>query len=351
MTDRDESIDAATWNTLTAVTELTLHSHAVVTVFDLLGGKEDDITYSVGWGLAQSEGFTRSVLREAYGDAEQGEITAIRLQESESRTGRTDVEIETERLHLIVEAKRGWNLPLHSQLQQYADRLNQHEERNGRIAVVAECARFYPPVHALPDAINDIPVAYMPWARIAELATSTATASRSHAEKRLLLELHRYLKGLMTMQNVTSNLVYVVVLGQDPLRWSSLTFKDTVIERGFYYHPVGGAKGWPHTPPNYIGFRFDGRLQQIRHVDHYEVITRPHEHIPEIVPEADWSDEPHFLYTLGPPIEPPSPIRNGKIWPNARLWCALDLLLTSETIREARDKTQQRLANAGESPT
>ena len=77
-TVRAESIDTATWNTLTAVTELTLHSQAVATVFDLLGGKEDDITYSVGWGLAQSEGFTRSVLREAYGDAEQGEITAIR---------------------------------------------------------------------------------------------------------------------------------------------------------------------------------------------------------------------------------------------------------------------------------
>src|SRR5271154_5067184 len=116
MTDRDESIDAATWNTLTAVTELTLHSHAVGTVFDLLGSKEDDITYSVGWGLAQSESFTRSVLSEAFGNAVQGEVTAIRLQESERGTGRTDVEIETERLHLVLEAKRGWNLPLPSQL-------------------------------------------------------------------------------------------------------------------------------------------------------------------------------------------------------------------------------------------
>lgn len=333
------------------MTELTLHSHAVATVFDLLGGKEDDITYSVGWGLAQSEGFTRSVLREVYGDADQGEITAIRLQESESGTGRTDIEIETERLHLVVEAKRGWNLPIPSQLKQYADRLNEHDERDGRITVLSECARGYPPVQALASSIDGIPVTHIPWARTAELVASTATASRSHAEKRLLLELHRYLKGLMTMQNVTSNLVYVVVLGQDPLRWSSLTFKDTVIERGFYYHPVGGPKGWPRTPPNYIGFRFDGRLQQIRHVDDYEVITRPHDYIPEIIPEADWSDEPHFLYTLGPPIEPPRPVRNGKIWPNARLTCALDLLLTSETIREARDKTQERLANAGEAPS
>jgi hypothetical protein len=333
------------------VTELTLHGQAIATVFDLLGGKEDDITYSVGWGLAESQGFAVSVLREAYGDTEPGEISAVRLQQSESGTGRTDIEIETDQLHLIIEAKRGWNLPLPSQLRQYAERLNKYDARGGRIAVVSECAPFYPPVQALPDSIDGVPVSYMPWTTIAGLVTSTATASRSHAEKRLLLELHRYLKGLMTMQNVTSNLVYVVVLGQDPLRWSSLTFKDTVIERGFYYHPVGGPKGWPHTPPNYIGFRFDGRLQQIRHVDRYEVITRPHEHIPEIIPEADWSDEPHFLYTLGLPIEPPIPVRNGKIWPNARLWCALDLLLTSETIRDARDKTQERLANAGESPS
>lgn len=327
--------------------ELTLHSRPIQTVFDLLGDKEDDITYSLGWGLAQSEAFARALLSEAFGDAEQGEIAAIRLQETSSGTGRTDVEIETEHLHLVLEAKRGWNLPLPSQLQQYAERLNERDDRHGRIVVVAECAPYYPPVLALPNPIDGVPVFYTAWKRIAELATITAAASHSHAEKRLLLELHRYLKGLMTMQNVTSNMVFVVVLGQDPLRWSTLTFKDTVMKRGFYYHPMNG-KGWPHTPPNYIAFRFDGRLQQIRHVDNYEVVTRPHEHIPEIIPEADWSDEPHFLYTLGPPIVPNQPVTNGKIWPNARLWCALDLLLSCETIGEARDKTQERLATAGE---
>jgi hypothetical protein len=333
---------------LASVAELTLQSRPIGTVFDLLGSREDDLTYSVGWGLARSESFTRAVLGEAYGDVEQGEITAIRLQENAWGSGRTDVEIETERLHLIIEAKRGWTLPLRSQLQQYADRLNAHEERDGRIAVVAECAPYYPPVKTLPNPLDGVPVSYVSWKRIAELATSTATASRSHAEKRLLAELTSYLKGLMTMQNVTSNLVFVVLLGQDPLTWSSLTSKDTVVERGFYYHPVGGEKGWPRTPPNYIGFRFDGHLQQIRHVDHYEVITRPHDYIPEVIPEADWSDEPHFLYTLGPPIEPAQPVPNGKIWPNARLWCALDLLLTSETIRDAVDQTRERLAAAGE---
>ncbi len=289
------------------------------------------------------------MLAEAFGDAEQGEVTAIRLQESEHGTGRTDVEVETERLHLVMEAKRGWNLPLDSQLQQYADRLNEHDEREGRIVVVAECAPYYLPVNALPNEIDGVPVSYVPWKRVAELTSATAAASRSHAEKRLLVELHVYLKGLMTMQNVTSNLVYVVALGQDPLDWSSITFKETVVERDHYYHPVGGKRGgWPRTPPNYLGFRFDGRLQQIRHVEHYEVITRPHDYIPEIIPEADWTSEPHFLYSLGPVIEPPRPVRTGNVFRSQRVWCALDLLLTSDTIREARDKTQARLAEAGE---
>jgi hypothetical protein len=57
------------------MTELTLHSQRVETVFDLLGDKEDDITYSVGWGLAQSADLARTLLREAYGrKVKQGEL-------------------------------------------------------------------------------------------------------------------------------------------------------------------------------------------------------------------------------------------------------------------------------------
>jgi len=34
------------------MTDLTLYGRRVETVFELLGEAEDDITYSVGWGLA-----------------------------------------------------------------------------------------------------------------------------------------------------------------------------------------------------------------------------------------------------------------------------------------------------------
>jgi hypothetical protein len=328
--------------------DLTLYGRRIETLFDLLGDAEDDITYSVGWGLSQSEDLTRALLREIFGATEQGEVTAVRLQESEPGTGRTDIEIETEFLRLVIEAKRGWQLPHRDQLQLYASRLNSHDSRHKRIAVVAEAAPHFPPVAALPPSLDGVPVTYLPWSRVAALVHATARASGRAQHGRLLHDLHRYLRSLMTMQNTTSNLVYVVVLNDEPLDWSDLTFKQIVCERLRYFHPVGGGPGgWPKTPPNYLGFRFGGRLQRIHHVESYEVITRPHKYIPEIHEDEDWSDNPHFLYVLGPAMEPAREIRSGNLFRNGRVWCSLDLLLTASSISEARDLTRQRHEQAG----
>ena len=51
------------------------------TVFELPGEAEVDITYSVSWGLAQSEDFALALLREVYGaDVAIGELATVRLQ-------------------------------------------------------------------------------------------------------------------------------------------------------------------------------------------------------------------------------------------------------------------------------
>lgn len=331
-----------------AAVDLKLGPRTIHTVFDLLGHKEDDITYSVGWGLAQSHALAYALLAEVY-DGELGALSALQLQKADRETGRTDIEIETDRVHLIVEAKRGWTVPDIEQLTKYARRLHDVEERRTHIAVVAEAAPHFPPVTALPQTVEGVPVSYIPWSRVAELVASTAANTRRHAEKRLLQELHRYLRRLMTSQDVTSNLVYVVSLNHDDLSWSDITFVQIVMERDRYFHPVGGpGKKWPKTPANYLGFRFDGQLQRISFVEHYEVITRPHDHIPDIRPDADWTDDPHFLYHLGPPLPlPEHPVKSTNMW-NRRTDIALDLLLTCKTIREAELKTQERLATAGE---
>ena len=50
--------------------ELTLYGRSVGTVFDLLGDKENDITYSLGWALAESERLSSALLEDVSGAAE-----------------------------------------------------------------------------------------------------------------------------------------------------------------------------------------------------------------------------------------------------------------------------------------
>jgi len=330
--------------------ELTLHGRSVGTVFDLLGQHEDDLTYSLGWGLAGSDALVRALLKEAYGEVEQGARGAIRLQEMERDAGRTDVEIETEHLHLVIEAKRGWTLPELRQLEQYARRLAR-DERAGHIAVVAECSPSWPPARALARPIAGIPVTYIPWARIGELVRETAQVIRNHAERRLLGELHRYLKGVMSVQDTSSNLVYVVSLGASPIAGTSgLSTIDVLRRYNLYFCPVGGMNpgGWPKEPPNYLGFRFGGRLQQISHVEGYEVKLAPWEAIPELRGKVAVPEHPQFVFELGPAIHPEHEVRTGKLYRAQRVSAALDLLLTCKTISEARDKTRERLVAAGQ---
>lgn len=329
--------------------ELLLHGKSVATVFDLLGDKEDDITYALGWALAQSSSLVDALLAVAYGDeVDAGELVALRLQETIAGAGRTDVEVETKRLHLIVEAKRGWCLPDEEQLRRYAGRFE--DGRASMLLVVAECSAEYAQSR-LPDDVEDVPVRYASWTDTARLVDEVANSTRGFAEKRLLREFVRYLKGLMTMQNVTSNMVYVLSLGQQPLGESGLTFKSIVVEHGRYFHPAGGGSGgWPKVPPNYLAFRYDGQLQQIRHVESYEVFAPESgcPGLPQLDGNLQWSPGLHYLYHLGPTILPGREVKSGRVKQALRVWAALDLLLTCETIDEARDKTKERLAAAGE---
>jgi hypothetical protein len=320
--------------------DLTLHGRAVRTVFDLLGKKENDLTYSLGWGLAQSESLVQRLLSDVFPGEAPGDVQALRLQEFIPGGGFTDIEVETDRLAMIVEAKVGWSLPNRKQLEKYAPRLREAEI--GRILVVSECTPEFAAPPRLPAEVAGVPVEYRSWRQIVRLAESCATSA--HTEKRILRELSTYLRGLMTMQNHISNLVYVVSLGARIQPWSDpYTPIEIVLKKDRYFCPVGS--GWPKEPPNYLGFRWGGRLQQIRHVDGYEVFTNPQEVIPELAPRTL---DRHWLFTLGKPIVPPSPVRTGNLYRAQRVEAAIDLLLTCETIREARDKTQERLAAAGE---
>lgn len=100
--------------------ELLLYGWRVESVFQLLGAHEDDITFSLGLGFAQSPAFLRVFLSQVVHYAGTIEDVCLQLQRHEADAGRTDLEIIVgTQVHVIIEAKRGWNLPSQAQLEKY----------------------------------------------------------------------------------------------------------------------------------------------------------------------------------------------------------------------------------------
>ena len=70
------------------------------------------MTFALAWGVAQSEGFLRDVVRAVSGAEIASSDAVINLQRHDKQGGFSDVEVWMPgELHLIFEAKRGWNLP------------------------------------------------------------------------------------------------------------------------------------------------------------------------------------------------------------------------------------------------
>ena len=331
---------------------LRLRNREVNTVFDLLGGKENDITLSLGWACCRSDQFAEALISHALPGCTSGIIRSIDLQSgapadaSYGHGGFTDIEIQTQFHHLIIEAKRGWNLPTTDQLKKYTRRFDKMT-RSSTLIIMGECTEQYAS-HRLPQRVDGIPVRYVSWRTVSQIAHECRQKG-THAEKRLLDEICDYLGGLMTMKNVDSNLVYVVSLGSGRPSWCSLSWRDIVTTKNRYFC-LFGERGWPKEPPNYIGFRYKGILQRIHHVEGYE-ITRNGKEIAALIHEIDtrlWDKSnksasiPHFVFTLGPAIVPYKRIPTGKIWGSGRVWAAIDLLMTSPTISGAREATSLR---------
>lgn len=320
--------------------ELYLRNKKINSIFELLGKQENDISFSVGWALAESRSFLQCFLERILSKKVDIGNVVVRLQQYESGSGITDIEIEAPgKLFLIIEAKRGWNLPSREQLQTYAIKktFGQHSHGFRQVVVLSECSRAYADAHLEVREVEGVRIEPYSWKDVAALAKE-ARRTGSHAEKRLMEELLTYLEELMTMQNLDSNWVYVVALANGTPKGWAISWKDIAKKKHLYFHPVGGH-GWPKEPPNYIAFRYGGKLQSIHHIDAYEILTNMHLRIPE-ARETEW--EPHFLYSLGPAFAPSKVVPTGRIYPNGRVWCMLDTLFTSETISDARDLSKQR---------
>jgi hypothetical protein len=317
--------------------KLLRYRRPVASIFDLLGTKEDDMTYALGFVASRSPEFAARLVHAIGGPKEKPRDGLVRLQEVDG-DGRTDVEIEhADRFHAVLEAKRGPWLPTVGQLQKYVGRLKERGALLQRIVTVTNA----PPEYAerlLPPAVGEIPIAHLAWRKVRDLARS-ARPHETNRNKNLLDEFDTYLKGILGMETARSNMVYVLSLGGGGA-WG-LNFREVALKRSAYFDPVARYRG---GLPNYIAFRYDGRLQSIHHVDATDIFEDPK----QVFADAQSTKiEPHYLFRLGPPIRPSHEVKNGPSIRQAnRVWCMLDLLLTSPTITDALKGTKRRLGDA-----
>lgn len=318
--------------------DLFLHGRKVESVFELLGFRENDITYSLGWAFAQCPELLRRIVARVLPDAPPVSGATIQLQESHEEGGYTDIEITYPKVHIIVEAKRGWGLPTQVQLAKYAKRFNAERSPHRVLITCSDCTEEYANLSSASRETGAKTV-HLSWRTI---ANDALIARGTHSERRLLRELKTYLANVIMNQNQLSNSVYVVSLGADTPAWSTLSWRDVVNKKARYFHPAGD--GWPKEPPNYLAFRYDGKLQGIYHVEASVIVHDLHDEISEV--RKGEMLGPLFVHTLGPKIMPPHEVRLGKLHPSGRYNAAIDLLLTSDTVAEAVTKTKQRIEPA-----
>jgi hypothetical protein len=327
--------------------ELRLHGSPVDTVFDLLGRNENDMTFALGWGLTRNGAILRRfVERVAAGTVIEPPVV-IELQEHDRADGGfTDVELLSNNLHVIVEAKRGWDPPSQAQLHRYEHRLAEARRPVQRLVILTQNGAEVVARHRLgpwgPAAPAIIEV--LGWSDVVGLVRS-ASREGSHAERRLAAELAAYLREVADMRNIESNSVYVVSLATTWLfpGWPPTLSPIDLIEKYHRYFFPASGKNWPKTPPNYVAFRYYGRLQSIHHVDDYTITQDMSSFLPGAPDTSDW--EPHFLMTLGPAIRPDHEVRTGTgIVRSGRVWVDIDLLLTAPTITEAAAESRKRHA-------
>jgi hypothetical protein len=318
---------------------LTVPKGNISNVFQLVGFDENSASFALGWVFEKSPAFRQIVVDAIFKRAVKIDDPLITLQKHADDGGYTDLELRFGgNYHIIMEAKHSWQPPTKTQLQRYLPRMVGSNRRNMRLVSISAADINYAKAK-LPKELGGVKIVHMSWGMLKKLSVQVSKAKLPVVERAWLRHLVEHLKEYIWMERVSDNTVFVVSLGKQILS-KGYTSVDMVEKDRRYSHPVGGR--FPKDPPNYIGFRYNGKLQSIHHVDNHKIVTNLAKE------NRRWpaTNSDRFVYFLGPPIRPSKDVRSGNIR-DLRLRCAIDTLLSGEfgTIMEAYKATKLRLDN------
>jgi hypothetical protein len=312
---------------------LTRHGREVSSVFDLLGRDENDLTAAFGFTLARSPRLLNLIVSRLLPSAS-AETVTVRM-EVRDEQGCTDLEIDTGTHLAVVEAKRGWLLPTVKQLARYASRF---EKRVGGVLVTLSDVTSKWAGATMPAEINGVPLIHLPWSEV-RTDLSTARADAAGHERFWLDELHEYMRRAIKVRDSADGWTYCVAVSNTLVdEASTRRYRDFITGESAYFHPHGWGRGWPKTAPNFLAFRWNAQVQQVRRVMETVVVPNLQSRWADLPVNEDTS-RPHVIYSLGPPL-PGLPIPNGKQYQAGRLWVLLDQLLTSASLADAYERTQ-----------
>jgi hypothetical protein len=311
--------------------------------FGLRGTDENAGTAALGWCIDRAPALRREILR-LFG-FDPGLELVVSSQVYAIDRGFTDLELMSRTvLHVIIEAKAGWQVPSVDQLQRYAPRIHESKTRE-RLLVSVSAADSKWAMRHLPTEVDGIRVTHVSWSDLSSAARRALHESRSPLDKLWLDQLISHLSSYGMTSNVFDSRAYVVSLNRkrinadDPYTWTDVVETDRR-----YFHPVG-VNGFPAVPPAYLGFSYRSEFRSAHFVE--SVLTT--DHLQDIDSRWPLTSEPHFVYTLGPAMAPARAMKLGKIHASMRNTVALDLLLSgvADDYCHALQLMRERVAAIG----
>ena len=319
---------------------LTIFGREPTSIFSLYRrADENSASIALGWALDKVPHFRGALLQALFPHTPETDTATISLQQGGDDGGFTDIEIRLPTgHHVLIEAKLGWELPTERQLRRYIRRLGASPKQRCRLVTVSAMSKAVAQ-RRQPSEMDSVELVHLSWDELRDLASQSLADTRVVAERLWLTQLTEHLAEFTTMDRVTSNEVLVVPLNVKRIRPEyPYTWTDVVEKDRSYFHPIDAH--WTVTPPNYVAFRYHGRLQFVHHVSRVQIVFD----VSTVNPHWPTTDRDHFLYTLGPAMAPREEVRTGGIYATAATWCAIDTLLSGEfkTIKDARDETVRR---------
>jgi hypothetical protein len=175
------------------------------------GYDENSATYALGWSLQQSHHLLEEFIKYCLGKNitfDRDKIT-IELQKHGHDGGYTDLEIRPRGcFHLIIEAKKGWELPTKTQLYKYTSRFEASEKIQKLITMSVASSEYAE--RRFPPDIKGFLIQHLSWKDVFELAVIAKNITSTNTEKLWLNQfkshIKRYIKRYISMTHPTNNL-------------------------------------------------------------------------------------------------------------------------------------------------